>query len=132
MVKKMNGKMIAAIGAVAFVVLVMNSGSDSHMETHKVETKVIPKVETTITASYVGSSQELKKYVAKALDIDEDSIGVTESYSSSHSIEGYVSVPNEKKQLYVAFEWDSDGPVGLVVGSECYFIKDGELSYKEE
>ena len=128
MMVKLNGKMIAAIGAVAFVVLAMDTGGDSHTE----EPKVVPTVETTVTASYVGSSQELKKYVAKALDIDEDSIGVTESYSSSHSIEGYVSVPNEKKQLYVAFEWDSDGPVGIVVGKECYSIKDGELSYMED
>lgn len=128
MMVKLNGKKLAVIGAVAFVVLAINSGDDSHTEAPK----VVPTVETVVTTSYVGSTQELKKYVAKALDIDEDSIAVTESYSSSHSIEGYVSVPNDKKQLYVAFEWDADGPVGIVVGKECYSITDGELSYMEE
>ena len=128
MVKKLNSKKLAAIGAVAFAVLAINSGDDSHTEAPK----VVPTVETFVTTSYVGSTQELKKYVAKALNIDEDSISITESYSSSHSIEGYVRIPGEKKQLYVAFEWDADGPVGIVVGKECYSIKDGELSYMEE
>ena len=77
---------------------------------------------------YKGTLNDLKKYAAKYLKCKPESIMVHVKKKTAQSIIVKCTLAGSPEKHLVIYDYNEDGPMGITIDQEYFFIKDGELT----
>ena len=77
---------------------------------------------------YKGTLNDLKKYAAKYLKCKPESIMVYAKKETSQSIEVECALAGSPEKHLVIYDYNEDGPIGITVDTNYFFIKNGNLT----
>ena len=77
---------------------------------------------------YKGTLNDLKKYAAKYLNCKPESIMVYAKKETAQSIEVNCALKGSPEKHWVVYDYNTEGPIGITIDKEYFFIKDGKLT----
>lgn len=77
---------------------------------------------------YKGTLNDLKKYAAKYLNCKPEYIMVYAKKETAQSIEVDCALKGSQEKHLVVYDYNTEGPMGITIDKEYFFIKDGKLT----
>lgn len=77
---------------------------------------------------YKGTLNDLKKYASKYLNCKPESIMVYAKKETAQFIEVDCALKGSPEKHCVVYDYNTEGPIGITIDKEYFFIKDGKLT----
>ena len=117
---------LAVVGAFALLAAVTPDENTQHEKKESEVQEILNQAEE--QPQYKGTLNDLKKYAAKYLKCKPESIMVYAKKETAQSIEVDCAVKGSQEKHLVIYDYNEDGPIGITVDTDYFFIKNGNLT----